>query len=330
MGWEDNFSERYMLRFWEGAAEKQEALRWVHAADVVVQGRFPMAYVRPRIKANALTFAYQERFWKRSPHLGRLVARLPRIYRRYWSLMKRNHHLLAAGAFVAQDLNQLGCFRGQAWKFGYFLDAAELPAPRAESNRIELLWCARFSPVKRPQDALTILQGLISRGVDCHLTMIGDGTLKAQIELQAKSLAGSVSFLGWQPAAAVAEHMRKADALLMTSGFGDGWGMVINEAQNCACAVIANCTVGAAPWMIQQDETGLLYQQDQITSLVNKLSRLGRDRLHQIGLAGFQSHRHNWSAAIAAKRLLRLSEALIENDVETAHGLFRDGPCSVA
>jgi len=117
MGWKDEYSERYVLRFYE-ADSKAECLKWVDQADVVIQGRFPIKYLRNRIKDGKLTFAAQERLWKKPPSWTRKISRLAHLFKNYYSVNKPNYHLLAIGAYAARDLNNLGVFINRSWRYG--------------------------------------------------------------------------------------------------------------------------------------------------------------------------------------------------------------------
>lgn len=332
MGWSDDYQGDFILRMWESESNRQQAVEWIENADVVIQGRFPMRYVRARIGAGKLTFAYQERFWKRKFSYPKILLRLPRIVKRYWSVNRINYHLLAAGAYVAPDLAMLGCFRGRSWKYGYFITPTELIASEPDTSAlqtIKILWCARFSAVKRPNDALSIVQGLIARGLDCHLTMVGDGEQKNHIEQQvaALELSNSVSFTGWQSAPEVAHHMQQADVLLMTSGFGEGWALVINEAMSHGCMVLANRAVGAAPWLIEPAKTGFTYGAEDLAAVLDEIAALPASRVRAMGRESQRRHHELWAAPVAAERLIRLADSLLAADGKAAN-LFDEGPCS--
>lgn len=333
MGWSDPYQASFIIRLWESAEHETTVEDWIASADVVIQGRFPMHYVRRRIAAGKLTFAYQERFWKRKFSYPRALLRLPRIIKRYWSVNRSNYHLLAAGAYVAPDLALLGCFKGRSWKYGYFIDHP-LPSDNEyhenSGRSLALLWCARFSKVKQAADALKFVEGLQRRGVDCELTMVGDGEQRPLIEAQvlASGLQEVVSFSGWRSEAEVADYMRQSDLFLMTSGPGEGWALVINEALSHGCVVVANESVGAAPWLVKPGFNGFLYNPKTIDAVIDQLAQLDRATLKTMGAAAQQTHAEVWSAQTAAERLIRLSQTLLDEDLPTAHRLFSSGPCS--
>lgn len=331
MGWQDHYTQAFVLRYWQSDSAKTETKQWITNADVVIQGRFPIAYLRQRISAGKLTFAYQERYWKRPFSYLRVLFRLPRIIKNFWSVNKSNYHLLAAGAYAAADLNRIGVFCGRSWKFGYFINPCPAVVRNTNTNRISILWCARFSAVKQPFQAIKIAQGLKNRGLNFQLTMIGDGELRAETEkvIEQHGLQGQVTLSGWQTADQVQLKMQQADVFLMTSHRGEGWGIVVNEAMSNGCTPIVNRFVGAAPWMIEHGKTGFIYDDIQIDKLLDQLSLLTRKDLLKIGQAAYQSVCNSWSCAVAAERFVQLAEKLLQNQANEAAALFENGPCSM-
>jgi glycosyltransferase involved in cell wall biosynthesis len=329
MGWRDDYKEHYILRFWQQADEVHE---WIAQADVVIQGRFPIKYLQQRIKGGKLTFACQERLWKKRPTLGRKLSRLGHFYKNYISVNRPNYHFLAIGHYAAKDLNDMGFFKGRSWQYGYFIDAPKYQS-RPASNTLALLWCARFSEVKQPRIALEIVQGLKQGGVDVTLTMIGDGDLRADIEQQIKqrNLDDQVRLVGWQTQDQVSEHMKQADLFLMTSHHGEGWGLVVNEAMSFGAAVIANAELGSAACLIDHGKTGLLYQDDILPELLRELVQMPLETLRGLGKKANNHMLQNWSSAVAAQRTIALATILLNSDLnnadwESAKKMFSSGP----
>lgn len=329
MGWKDDYKEHYILRFWQQADDVHE---WIAKADVVIQGRFPIKHLKQRIKDGKLTFACQERLWKKRPTLGRKLSRLGHFYKNYISVNKPNYHFLAIGHYAAKDLNDMGFFKGRSWQYGYFIDAPKYQS-RPASNTLALLWCARFSEVKQPRIALEIVQGLKQGGVDVTLTMIGDGDLRADIEQQIKqrNLDDQVRLVGWRTQDQVSEHMKQADLFLMTSHHGEGWGLVVNEAMSFGAAVIANAELGSAACLIDHGKTGLLYQDDILPELLRELVQMPLETLRDLGKNANDHMHQNWSSAVAAQRTIALATTLLNSDLnnedwESAKKMFSSGP----
>ncbi len=327
MGWLDDYQEPFILRYWQ---QTEEVHTWIEQADVVIQGRFPTRLVKARIKAGKLTLTCQERLWKKPPSVLRKLSRLGHFYKNYWSVDEPNYHFLAIGRYAAQDLNQLGFFKGRSWQYGYFIDAPDMPTSKVGRGKdLSLLWCARMSEVKQPWRALDVLKGLRDRGMDARLTMIGDGDLRSQIEhsIQQRGLDSFVSLVGWQSQAQVFDWMRQSDLFLMTSHHGEGWGLVVNEALSLACPVAANSLLGSAQCLIDDQRTGFLYDDDGLEDLCDRIASKSPSEFVQMGQAAHQSMQSTWSATVAAQRTINLSRHLLEDNAELAKALYSDGPC---
>ncbi len=338
MSWRDDYSASYLLRFSNSEAEQLQIKRWIESADVVIQGRFPIKYLRKRVRAGKLTFAYQERFWKRKKNVFRLIRRLPHLYKNYWSVDKDNYHLLAAGAYAGEDLQNLGLFKNRAWKFGYFIDAK--PSQTLSNNKppqLSFVWCARMIDCKRPEQALTIARHLKDKGVDFHLTMIGHGDLfvNTQAKLEDLALKDCVSLVGSKTVDEVNAIMAHADVMLMTSDFREGWGLVVNEAINNQCFPVINDAAGAAKWLVDP-RYGMTYNDQQFDLMLEQLSGMCHDpaAVRKAALMGQKTLNEAWSSEVAAQRIIELSQHLLEVKNNEDHnapegcGLFSDGPCS--
>lgn len=343
MGWADQYNAPYIIRFWESPESVRETQDWIKNADIAIKGRFPTRYIRDRLREGKLTFSCQERCWKKPLNMARLLFRIPHLLRNYFSIYANNFHFLAIGHSASRDLNCLGLFRSRSWKFGYFINSPIEPAtvkitePRA--NSLSILWCGRFSAVKQPLDAIEIIKRLREQGRQCHLTMIGDGALRSEIQsaITQFDLKSHISLTGWQTPDQVKCLMQDSDLFLMTSSRAEGWGVVINEAINVACPVAANQELGAAPWLIRDGQTGFLFERDKLDDLVQRLCAITPQQLAQMGAAGQQYVAQKWSTEAAATRLLTLSKALLAQQGAVgdrgakkiiAQELYSDGPCA--
>ena len=53
--------------------------------------------------------------------------------------------------------------------------------------------------------------------------------------------------------------MEEADIFIGTSDSQEGWGVVVNEAMNAGCAIVANKRMGSVPILIRDGENGYIY-----------------------------------------------------------------------
>ena len=343
MKWQDNYQADYLLRYFESAQDRSTIDEWIQKADVVIQGRFPIKYLRRRINNGGLTFAYQERFWKRKFTLSRLIRRIPHLYRNYWSVNKSNYHLLAAGAYAGADLEKLGLFKNRRWKFGYFIKPNDKAATsklhttsnqKSEQTAISIVWCARMIDCKQPHKAVEMAAGLKAAGVDFLLTMIGDGELHTQTHklITQYELDDQVQLVGSKSVDEVNSIMAHSDVMLMTSDYREGWGLVINEAINNRCMPVVNEAAGAAKWLVEDGINGIVYKDSDFGATISRLAELCRDRteLNKRGELAFEHLSNTWSTPVAAQRLCQLSDHLLSGDSssEKCQSLFLEGPCS--
>ncbi|MCH2191094.1 MAG: glycosyltransferase family 4 protein [Gammaproteobacteria bacterium] len=328
MGWIDEYQERYIIRYAATNIEKQIAHKWIEQADVVIQGRFPVNLIKHRIRAGKLTFAAQERLWKRPPTFLRKISRFPHLYKNYFSINKPNYHFLSIGAHAAQDLLDLGVFEGRCWQYGYFIDCPN-SQPKVHRTHLKLLWCGRFCEFKQPIKAIEVLAALCNRGVPVRLTMVGDGELREQAQAHSHALGvhDLITFAGWQKQVDVYKAMSDADLFLMTSHQGEGWGLVVNEAMSHGCAVVADAALGSATVLIEHAKTGLLYHDQKIKQVADQIADTPLSDIRAMGINARDNISLNWSASVAANRTVELSSLLLKGKIEEADCLFQDGVC---
>ena len=108
--------------------------------------------------------------------------------------------------------------------------------------------------------------------------------------------------------------MEAADIFLFTSDFNEGWGAVLNEAMNSACAVVASHAIGSVPFLLHEGENGLIYKNGDENGLLDRVVQLIEqpEMRKRLGRKAYQTLTEQWNAEIAAERFLQLSEALLQ------------------
>lgn len=76
----------------------------------------------------------------------------------------------------------------------------------------------------------------------------------------------------------VREHMQKANIYLFTSDYNEGWGAVLNEAMNSGCAIVASHAIGSVPFLINNNQNGLIYKNDDLEDLYIKVKLIINDK----------------------------------------------------
>lgn len=132
----------------------------------------------------------------------------------------------------------------------------------------------RFVEQKGQLLALDALAQLCETHPDAHLTLIGDGEMRTQIEdrIDALDLAARVTLTGWVDEARILEELNAAHALLMPS-FAEGLPMVIMEAMAAGRLVIATYIAGI-PELVQDGANGWLVPAGDVASLAGAMRAL--------------------------------------------------------
>lgn len=339
-GWE-NMNEKYnwIIKAYKDTKEYNYARKLINEADLVIVGSFPMKILRKRIFSRKITFLYSERWFKtengdisayKNLH-GYLSNLLHKKYLNYY-----NVYMLCASAYTAYDCSIYGNFIGKCYKWGYFpevkfYDIENLIEKKRTNTPIELLWVARMIKWKHPEHAIYIANRLKKEGISFSLKMIGDGENLSQIKdtVEKSDLTDCVHVLGSLPANQVRGYMENANIFLFTSDYNEGWGVVLNEAMNSGCTVVASDAIGAVPFLINNGVNGYKYNYGDLEELYNHTKDLilNRTLAESMGRAAYRTITEVWNPAVAATRVVELYRAIVRNNKNL---IPKEGICSPA
>lgn len=166
---------------------------------------------------------------------------------------------------------------------------------RADRAAVRAEWgVPEFAPVvafsgklqrwKRPDDLL--LAFAKSRIDRAYLVYAGEGPLRAELEDMARRLdiAERVRFLGFVNQSRLPGVYSASDLLVLPSEY-EPFGVVVNEAMLCGCAVVVSDRVGAGADLISPGENGYVVRCGDLEALAAILREALRDqeRLRQMG-----------------------------------------------
>ena len=333
----DCYKDRpYILNMYESKENEEKAKELILKADVIRTGGEPSELTFERIKEGKLTFRSTEHILK-GP-LWRDLLRVYGINRKYANYSYPNYRLLCQSAYVPRDLKYcITNWSNRCYKFAYFTRILELDIDdiikTRRKDKIQIIWCARFLEWKHPELPLKLAKKLIETGRDnFEIQMIGTDTMplwhKTKEKITTMGLTSHVILTGGLPNREVLERMRKSHIFLLTSDRGEGWGAVLNEAMGAGCACVASNETGAAPFLLKHKENGLVFKSKSTKSLFENVALLydNPSFCYELGKKAYQTITTDWSARIAAERLVLLSESILSGD----EIVFDDGPCSKA
>ena len=193
------------------------------------------------------------------PQLGDYLypgARARRYLRHYGVSPENLHHLPHM-----VDTNRISASAMQARENG------ERKRLRVQANVGEadtvFLFVGKLIPKKRPDRLLRSFQQFFKRRTPaerkCHLWLVGDGPMRAELEQYSNAHNLPVRFLGFINQMQLPIYYAAADCLVLPSDASETWGLVVNEGFAAGIPAIVSGEVGCAETMIEQGRTGWVY-----------------------------------------------------------------------
>jgi len=334
-------SRPYVFRAFETVEAKQEALRISREADVVLFGAESLEYEVERMRTTAgLAFEVSERWLKR----GWVNLLSPRLLKNMWYyhtlFYNKPLYKLCSSAFAATDQYRLHSFNNRCFKWGYFTQVEDLNieniiksrhnSGEALSEKVTIMWCARFLDWKHPELVVQLAHRLKTDGYKVQIDMYGTGVEQQSIKVLSQDLSvqDMISFKGNVSNDEILKSMREHDMFLFTSDKNEGWGAVLNEAMSNGCTVVASDAIGSVPFLIEDKKNGLVFKSEDLDSLYEKVVFLighpsARNRM---AVEAYRTMKSVWSPRRAAENLLRLVTDLHHG----SEGSILSGPCSKA
>ena len=328
LGWNRISLPSYVVPYEVFKESREEIIKEINAADVVIFGSAPHELIKDRIRIGKTVIKYAERPLKKGIEPLKYFPRLVK-----WHLQNpqmKPIYVLCASAYTALDFAKFGMYKNKCFKWGYFPECKQyddVDTLVAAKKKSSLLWCGRLIDWKHPEIPVEIAKRLKNDGYSFTLDIVGAGDMEDEIKsmIEESGLSENVFLRGSMSPEKVRETMEQSEIYLFTSDRQEGWGVVLNESMNSACAVVANKAIGSAPFLIRDGENGMMYPDGDIEGLYAKVKYLmdNESERKAISQAAYNTICNEWSPQIAADRLVEL----INNGFKAIHN---DGPCSKA
>jgi len=157
-------------------------------------------------------------------------------------LLRSCDAVVTASWFAAVEFDRIAAPRIVRIPLGVDLEAmtplrtSGRPQPSQPTGRWELVCVGRLSAEKQPEMAIAVLRQLLERGVDAHLTVVGDGPMRDDLERAGSGLP--VTFTGHvDDRSAIADLLRCADVAIAPCPI-ETFGLAALEAMACGTPVV--------------------------------------------------------------------------------------------
>lgn len=339
MGWGSEVKAIPYLKLY--AEDSKNCARLIMDSDVVVFGGVEdESYIKPRLNAGKIVIRASERLYREGQWKSVSPRGRKKKYEDHTQYADGPVYLLCHGAYVASDFELVHAYPNKKYVWGYFpavntynldnLFFRKLHVDNSGRSEVRLLWAGRFLKLKHPEYAIKAAKYLKAQAISFHLDMVGGGELEEELKTLVKRyhLEDEVTFHGFQPPQSVRRFMEESDIFLFTSNYLEGWGAVLNESMNSACAVVAGHGIGAVPFLIKHEQNGLVYRTGHFKEFREQVVRLCKDAdlRKKLGTNAYETMIREWNPKEAAKRLYQFCEGLLDGRVEPE----KEGPLSPA
>lgn len=305
----------------------------IDESDVIIYGLAPKYIEKLCLRKEKIVFRYAERPLKNGLEPLKYFPRLIKWHKK--NGLGKKIYMLCASAYTATDYKRFCLFKNRTYKWGYFPETKHYESINyilENKKKNQILWCGRFLGWKHPEDAILIAKKLYDDGNDFLLKFIGIGELEKKLFDMVKKyhLDDNICFLGTMSPQDVRKEMEESGTFIFTSDFQEGWGAVLNESMNSACAVVASHAIGAVPFLIRDSNNGYIYESGNIEMLYKKVKYLLDNPTEQerVGRAAYETIIDEWNADMAAERFVDLANNIISGEKNIK--IYESGPCSLA
>lgn len=139
------------------------------------------------------------------------------------------------------------------------------------SNTV-FLYLGRLEEYKGVKDIIVAFNQV--KNDSASLLIVGDGSLR-EFVLKHAAKNKNIHYAGSMYGNALTEIYHSVDVLILPS-HSESWGLVINEAMAMKLPVIVSDRVGCIDDLVIHDETGLIYEAENIAELTNKIECLAQ------------------------------------------------------
>ncbi|MCW8896629.1 MAG: glycosyltransferase family 4 protein [Flavobacteriales bacterium] len=156
-------------------------------------------------------------------------------------------------------------------------------------NRIAL-FCGKFITKKRPLDILEAY--VLNPQQNLSFVFVGTGVLETKMkQLVKKYNLENVHFAGFVNQTELYKYYISADFFILPSGYGETWGLVVNEAMVHSLPVLISDEVGCTANLVHEGVNGFTYPYGNLKELNNKLtffSEASNEKLKEMGENSFE------------------------------------------
>lgn len=184
---------------------------------------------------------------------------------------------------------------------------------RKRNSVFTFLFVGRFIPLKQIEFIIKSFLIAFKGNTKVQLKLIGDGPL--QNELKNKYKFDNIHFEGALYDDLLLTEYKNSHVLVLASN-KEQWGLVINEALASGLAVLSNDKVGANFDLIDNKNTGYIFDSNKEFDLSTKMKSIFEDKsyFNQCCVNGHNLIHNYWNFNLYSEKLFEAAKKMMSND----------------
>lgn len=236
--------------------------------------------------------------------------------KKYQELFEFGDLFLVEGSHMEKELVRIGCPEEKIKIQHIAIDPENIPfrlrTPKAEGEKVIILFCGRFSEKKGLLYALKAVSEVIKSFPSIEFRIVGDGELRQEVDdyIKSANISGWVKLLGMKSHDDVIKELNNADIFLhpsVTASDGDSEGgapTIIIEAEAAGLPVVSTFHADI-PEVVIDGKTGFLVKERDVLAIAEKLEYLikNQELWQGLGKNGREHIRRNYDISKEVKKL---------------------------
>jgi colanic acid/amylovoran biosynthesis glycosyltransferase len=255
----------------------------------------------------------------------------------YDQLFEQGDLFLPVSEHWKRKLIELGCDPKKVLVHRMGIDLSSfkfIPRQQSNSDQVYLISVSRLTEKKGLEYSIRAVAALIKNGRKIEYTIVGDGTLRDELQqlIQALDVCDSIKLLGWKQKTEVIELLKTSDIFLLPSitsrsGNQEGIPVALMEAMAMGLPVISTFHSGI-PELVEHNISGFLVTERDVKGLAAKLDDLitHPELRSQMGWAGYSHIQAQYDIERLNDRLVELYRELLVSQ-NTMQSIQECNPC---
>ncbi len=187
-------------------------------------------------------------------------------------VFKKIDYFFYIGTYNKQFYKSFGISDNQLISMPYSVKPKKVPFKLNIKRKNKILFCGKLINKKRPLDLLKAY--CLLKDPKLEINFAGDGCQRYLLEKFSieNKIANKINFLGLLSFEKLDEIYNQSDCIVLPSGYGETWGLVLNEALEHSLPIIVSDMVGGSIDLCQNN--GYIFEYSNVQDLANKIKDL--------------------------------------------------------